>query len=180
MFHKKTVVYRLWSVVPFVDDVIVSIHCNGIIFVQERAQFGEITGGVFAGDPGLINGCDFDYETRRCGRQLLNKIHAQRLDIWIRNVMIKIKIKDIRRGNGRAGFEHRKEGAACPIQWLDGVAYFKILFKEACDLFGAVCGCGNRVTLNLAKKRLGWANTYKNSDEKDEGGKRKEVKSGEW
>ena len=36
--------------------------------------------------------------------------------------MIEIKIEDIRRGNGRTGFEHGKKRAACPIQWLDGFA----------------------------------------------------------
>jgi hypothetical protein len=34
--------------------------------------------------------------------------------------MIKIKIKNVRCGNRRAGFEHGEECAACPIQGLDG------------------------------------------------------------
>ncbi len=95
----------------------------------------------------------------------MNKIHAQGLDVWIGDVMIEIKIKNIRRGNGRAGFEHGKQRAACPIQRLDGFASFEIVFKEAGDLFGTVGGGGDGVALNLAEEGLGRANEEEKKDE---------------
>ena len=95
----------------------------------------------------------------------MHKVHAQGLDIWIGNMMIEIKIKYIRCGNGRAGFEHGKQRAACPIQWLDGFACLQIFFKEAGYLSGAVGGGGDGVALHLEKEGLGRANEEEKNDE---------------
>ena len=80
-------------------------------------------------------------------------------------MMIEIKIKDVRCGNWRAGFEHGEERAACPIQWLDGFTCLQIFFEEAGYLFGAVSGGGDGVALNLAEESLGRANEEEKKDE---------------
>ena len=89
---RRSAVHCLSSLV---DDVIFAFHCNGIILSQKCAQFGEISCGVFAGDPGFVDGGDFDDEVRFGFLELIHKVGAQRLDIRSGYVMIEIKIEDV-------------------------------------------------------------------------------------
>ena len=161
-----TTVNGLLSTVYFINYVIIFMDCNGIILIEKRAQFGEFARGVWTCDPGFICGGDFDDEARTCNLQVIHKICTQGSDVWMGNMVIKIKVKNVGRGNMRAGFEHGKQCAACPVQRLDGVTRFEIFFEEVCNLHGAVGGCGDGFIFYLADEGLGRG---KESKEKDEG-----------
>ena len=81
-------------------------------------------------------------------------------------MVIEIKVKDVGCGNARASFEHGKQCAACPIERLDGVACFQILFEEMGNFYGAVGGGGDGFAFELAEEGLG---REKESKDKDEG-----------
>ena len=70
-------------------------------------------------------------------------------------MMIEIKIENIFRGERRACFKHGEQGAACPIQWLDGITRLHIFFEVTGDLFGTVCGLGDGAVLDLAEEGIG-------------------------
>ena len=170
VFHEMgwlmTIVCGLSSIVYFIDHIIIFMDCNGIILVQKCAKFGKFARGVGSGDPGLIYGSDFDNETRFCSLQVVHKVCAQSLNIRMRNMVIEIKIKDIGRGDARAGFEHGKQCAARPIKRLDGVATrsVQVLFEEAGNLCSAVGGSGDGFVLELAEKGLGGKEKENNKD----------------
>ena len=113
----------------------------------------------------FIYGSDFDNEAWFCSLQVVHKVSAQSLNVWTRDMVIEIKVKDIGRGDACVSLKHGKQCAACPIQRLDGVACFEIFIKEVGNFHGAVGGCGNGFAFELANKSLGGENESKKKDE---------------